>query len=49
MWQIIGAFAIICWVTICSLPYFLIMRKLNLLRVPLIHEIVGLEIAEMGT
>ena len=25
------------------------MRKLNLLRVPLIHEIVGLEIAEMGS
>mmetsp|Transcript_16068 Transcript_16068/g.20362 ORF Transcript_16068/g.20362 Transcript_16068/m.20362 type:complete len:121 (-) Transcript_16068:44-406(-) len=31
-----------------SLPYFALMRKLNLLRVPLIHEIIGLDIAEMG-
>lgn len=49
VWQIVGALVITSWVTLISLPYFLLMRKLNLLRVPLIHEIVGLEIAEMGT
>ena len=49
IWQVIGGLIIIAWVTILSLPYFLIMRKLNLLRVPLIHEIIGLEIAEMGS
>lgn len=48
-WQILGALTIMTWVAFLSAPYFLLMRKLNLLRVPLIHEIVGLEIAEMGS
>ena len=48
-WQILGACSIFIWVTVITLPYFLLMRKLNLLRVPLIHEIIGLDIAEMGS
>ena len=48
-WQILGACAIIAWVAVITIPYFLLMRKLNLLRVPLIHEIIGLDIAEMGS
>jgi len=48
-WQIIGALSIMAWVACFSVPYFLLMRKLKLLRVPLIHEIIGLEIAEMGS
>ena len=40
---------IICWVAAFSLAYFLIMKKLGLLRVPLLEEIIGLDCAEMGT
>ena len=48
-WQLLGSIVIIAWVSLMSVPYFLLMRKLNLLRVPLIHEIIGLDIAEMGS
>ena len=48
-WQLLGSVVIILWVCLMSVPYFLLMRKLNLLRVPLIHEIIGLDIAEMGS
>ena len=37
------------WVTMIALPYFLLMRKCGLLRVPMIHEVIGLDIAEMGS
>ena len=47
--QAFGAIVIVFWVTLCTVPYFLIMKKLNLLRVPLIHEVIGLDIAEMGS
>lgn len=40
---------IIAWVGVISLIYFLIMKKLNLLRVPLVEEIMGLDYAEMGS
>lgn len=40
---------ILAWVTAIALPYFYIMRRLGLLRVPLIHEVIGLDIAEMGS
>ena len=40
---------IILWVATFSLLYFLIMKKLNLLRVPLLEEIIGLDTAEMGS
>jgi len=42
-------FVIIVWVAVLSLIYFLIMKKLGLLRVPLLEEIIGLDCAEMGT
>lgn len=48
-WQILGLLAIAAWVTVFSLVFFLLMRKLNLLRVPLVHEIMGLDVAEMGS
>jgi len=48
-WQCLGIVAIISWVTVFTLPYFYIMKRLGLLRVPLIHEIIGLDIAEMGS
>ena len=48
-WQMLGMVCIILWVTAFSLPYFALMDRLNLLRVPLIHEIIGLDIAEMGS
>ena len=44
-----GTLIIIVWVSLFALPYFLIMTRLNLLRVPLIFEIIGLDIAEMGS
>jgi len=40
---------IIVWVAVLSLIYFLIMKKLGLLRVPLLEEIIGLDCAEMGS
>ena len=48
-WQLIGMFSILAWVAVFSLPYFYIMKRLKLLRVPLIHEIIGLDVAEMGS
>ena len=48
-WQLVGMLAIITWVLCLTLPYFLIMKKLKLLRVPLVHEIVGLDVSEMGS
>ena len=40
---------IVLWVAALSLIYFLIMKKLGLLRVPLLEEIIGLDCAEMGS
>ena len=48
-WQLLGMFSIIVWVSLFSFPYFYIMKRLKLLRVPLVHEIIGLDIAEMGS
>ena len=42
-------FVIIVWVAVLSLIYFLLMKKLGLLRVPLLEEIIGLDCAEMGS
>lgn len=43
-----GALAIFTWVTLCTVPFFLTMKKLNLLRVPREIEVVGLDISELG-
>ena len=40
---------IIVWGAVLSLIYFLLMKKLGLLRVPLLEEIIGLDCAEMGS
>lgn len=46
--QIVGALVIITWTLVMSGAYFFIMRKSGLLRVPLIEEVLGLDIAEHG-
>lgn len=43
-----GALAIAVWVTAITLPFFLLMKRLNLLRVPKEIEVVGLDISELG-
>ena len=48
-WQLCGMLCIILWVVGLTLPYFLVMNKFKLLRVPLIYEIIGLDVAEMGS
>ena len=40
---------IVLWVASISLLYFILMKKLGLLRVPLLEEIIGLDFAEMGS
>lgn len=49
LWQLIGMFAIIAWTAVLSALYFVLIKKLGILRVPLLEEIVGLDIAEMGS
>ena len=39
---------ILAWATVISVLYFLIMRKLKMLRVSLLEEVIGLDAAEMG-
>ena len=48
-WQVGGALIITLWTLSFTLPYFLIMKRLGLLRVPLLFEVIGLDIAEMGS
>lgn len=48
-WQILGMLAIVAWVAVISLLYFFIMKKVGLLRVPLLEEVIGLDFAEMGS
>ena len=48
-WQVLGMLCIVAWVAVISLLYFFIMKKLGLLRVPLLEEIIGLDHAEMGS
>ena len=49
LYQVIGMFAIIIWVAALSAIYFLIMKKVGALRVETLDEIMGLDIAEMGS
>lgn len=41
--------AIVAWVAVISGVYFVLMNYLKILRVPLLEEIIGLDIAEMGS
>jgi len=36
-------------VLLITIPFFIILNKLKLLRVPLIDEVIGLDVAEMGS
>lgn len=48
-WQLLGMLIIILWVAVISTIYFLVMKKCNLLRVNLLEEVIGLDIAEHGS
>ena len=51
--QLLGAFAIICWVSLISGIFFALMKynccREDRLRVNLIDEVIGIDIAEMGS
>lgn len=47
--QLLGCLIIVAWVAVLSLAFFLPTKALRMLRVPLIEEVIGLDIAEMGT
>ena len=47
-WQCIGLVSMFAWSSVCSICFFLTMKKLGLLRIPKEIEIVGLDIAELG-
>lgn len=46
--QLLGALSIAVWVTAITVPFFLIMKRFDLLRVPKEIEVVGLDISELG-
>ena len=47
-YQIVGIVVIVAWVSLLSLPAFLVMRKLHLLRCDKAVEEVGFDVAELG-
>lgn len=47
--QLLGMLIIVAWVAALSLVFFMPAKALRMLRVPLIEEVIGLDIAEMGT
>ena len=49
MMQIAGMIVIVLWVVFFSALYFYGMDKLKLLRVSILDEVIGLDIAEMGS
>ena len=49
LWQLLGGLVIIVWVFVTSATYFIILKKLNMLRVPLLDELLGLDIVEHGS
>ena len=36
------------WASVCSILFFMLMKKLDLLRIPKEIEIIGLDVAELG-
>lgn len=46
--QLLGAVSIAAWVTLITVPFFLTMKRFDLLRVPKEIEVVGLDISELG-
>jgi len=49
LWQLIGGVVIVLWAFVTSAIYFIILKKLDLLRVSLVDELLGLDIAEHGS
>ncbi|GBF92579.1 ammonium transporter [Raphidocelis subcapitata] len=46
--QLIAVLVTICWVCLIMLPYFFLMAKLQLIRVPFEQEIAGLDASKHG-
>lgn len=46
--QILGMISIALWIMITCIPFFMIMKKLKLLRIDPTIELIGLDFAEMG-
>ena len=46
-YQVVGIVAIVVWTTCLSVPAFVVLRKLHLLRVDVAVEEVGLDVAEL--
>lgn len=47
-WQLVGIVVIIAWTAVMSGLFFYVLRFFGKLRVPLMDEIIGLDITEMG-
>lgn len=48
-WQLVGMLCIVAWTALISLIYFMVMKKFGLLRVSLLDEVIGLDVAEHGS
>lgn len=48
-WQLVGMLCIVAWTASISLIYFMVMKKFGLLRVSLLDEVIGLDVAEHGS
>jgi len=46
--SVLGLFAIAIWTAFWSMAYFQLLKRFDWLRVDLVDEILGLDIAEMG-
>ncbi len=47
-YQIVGIVVILAWTSLISIPTFLILRKLHLLRIDPAIEEIGIDVAELG-
>jgi ammonium transporter, Amt family len=47
-YQVVGLLAMMAWSSVFAISFFLLMKKLDLLRIKKEIEIVGLDIAELG-
>ena len=47
--QLLGVVVLMAWTALSTMPFFFILKCANLLRVPLIHEVIGMDVAETGT
>jgi ammonia channel protein AmtB len=46
--QLIACIVVILWVCVFLVPYFWIMRRFNLVRVPMEQELAGLDASKYG-